>query len=490
MPESIIVDASAFDTPADIKPGVYSDDVFDKEVATPEQKEKTFRDKISKASEYFPAAGALVGGGLSMLAAPGTAGASLLGGSALAGLGAAAGKAGEQLVKRGLGEEAPKTSMEAAKEIGKEGAWTATINAAGGKVLEAVAPTAKVLAKQVLKGFARIDERAAKMVLNDPKILKRALPLDEAKEVFSNFFKNIGFEYGPKSVKAATGKLSLSDDAADDFISATIDKIGRFDGTDETGMSAWELMQSRWAKRMAGKAEEAIPLVKLPENAQAIKDTVQEALATRFAAGDAIKRATRSGNDSKAKLFIEGKNHIDEWLETQIPGFAGVRKVYEEAKIKKAFEPLLPLNKNKETSVLGVLTSLGSAVGAGGAFGPLAALPAAAISSPKLAGMAIKGAALATTKPAVAMVSELLGEKAKEFTDAVFSKGIETERKDHPTIPEEYLPHLVADELKADPNFYNTESSITPEEIKAQYKAGKLDKATAAKMLRENHGFR
>lgn len=375
----------------------------------------TMGQKISKAAEYLPTAGAIVGGGLSMAAAPGTAGASLLGGSALAGLGAAAGKAGEQIVKRMVGEKAPATSGEAAGEIVKEGAFTAAINAAGGKLMQMLAPSAKVAAKQILKGFARIDERASMKVLNDPNILTRAKDMPVAKENFSNFFKSIGFEYGPRSVKAATGKLALSDNAADDLI---IDTIGRIEGI----------------KGIAGKKTK--------------QEVVQQALAARYSVSDALKRASRSGNDSKVRLFIEGRNQIDDWLETQIPGFAAVRKEYEEAKIKQAFSHLFPLNKNKETSVLGIMTTLGSTLTAGGTLGPIAAIPAAAVSSPKIAGMAIKAAEKLGTAPVGAGASELVGKSVADF------------------IP-------------------------TPEaqQIKADYKAGKIDRATAAQMLRENHGF-
>lgn len=408
MPKSLIVDGTAFDAPADINPGVYSSAVFDAPTeAGAESKPKglTTSQKIAKYSGYLPTAGAFVGGGLSALAAPGTAGASLLGGSALAGLGAAAGKAGEQLIKRAVGEDSPDTTVDAAKEIVKEGAWTAALNMAGGKLIEKLGPSLKLAGKQILKGFARIDERAAMKVLNDPNILTRAKPLAQAKEDFSNFFKSSGYEYGSDALKYATGKRTLSDQAADDFITDVIVKI-------------------------EGKVHPSeIPFV------------TQEALAARYGMKDAIKRAARSGNNDKARVFIQAKNQVDDWIESNLPGFSAVRKEYEESKIKQAFEPLFPLNKNNETSVLGVITSLGSTLGAGGVFGPTAAIPGAIVSSPKIAGIAIKAADKLGNKATGAGVSELISKY------------------------------------------------ITPEVIKAEYKAGKLDKSTAAQMLRENHGF-
>ena len=84
-------------------------------------------------------------------------------------------------------------------------------------------------------------------------------------------------------------------------------------------------------------------------------------------------------------------------------------------------------------------------------------------------------------------ISKVLEKGLAGISAATIQKGIETERKDHPEIPEEYLPNLVADELKKDPNFYNKER--TPHHVKADYKAGHISKEQALKELRENHGF-
>lgn len=389
--------------------------------------ETTMAQKIAKGAGFLPTVGAIGGGILSAAAAPGTMGASLAGGSALVGLGAAAGKAGEQIVKRAVGEEAPETSTEAAKEIFVEGGLTAALNMVGGKILQAVAPAAKSAAKQILRGFARVDENVAGKVLSDPTILTRAKPMEEVKKLFSKFFKDNGFVYGDDSVKAATGRLALPSNTADDFIIDTLGKIEAVSGT------------------TTGK-EGATKLIDLPENKEFVRKTIQEALAARYAIRDGIKRAARSGNDSLAARFIKGRNQIDDWLETQIPGFAGVRKQYEEAKIRMAFEPLFPLNKNKETSVLGVMSTIVGTFGAGGIAGPMAAIPVGIASSPKLAGAAIRAAEAIGGRPAGAAASGLA------------AKGIQ--------------------------------SVMSPDEIKSMYKSGKLSKAEAAQMLRDKHGFK
>ena len=112
------------------------------------------------------------------------------------------------------------------------------------------------------------------------------------------------------------------------------------------------------------------------------------------------------------------------------------------------------------------------------------------IGTPTGATAAIKGLKVApqTIEAAINMVGKIAGG----ISAATIDKAVNKEREDHPTIPEEYLPHIVADEIKKDPNFYDKESVdySTPEDIKAAYKSGKLDKATAVKMLRENHGFK
>jgi len=349
----------------------------------------TIGQKIGKAAEILPTAGAVAGGLLSATAAPATMGASLAGAAGLAGLGAAAGKAGEQIIKRAVGEEAPKTSTEALKEIAKEGAWTATLDATFGKLIPLLSPVFKKVMPGTLKALQGIDERTALKVVNDPDILSRAKSMKEAGKEIGDFFEKNGFTYGRKSVKSATGKLGLSDNAADDFIVDTIGKIEAVSGT------------------TTGK-EGATKLIDLPENKEFVKQTIQEALAARYAMKDAIKRAVRSGNDEKAKMFIESRNIVDDWLETQIPGFAGVRKTYEEAAAKEAFSSVFPKNQNATTSVLRYFAALGA-----GAFNPFAT---AAI-SPMVGGAAIRtGAALAKSGP-VAGMAELAGKGAQAITE-------------------------------------------------------------------------
>jgi hypothetical protein len=194
-----------------------------------------------------------------------------------------------------------------------------------------------------------------------------------AEKEFSNFVEKSGYKYGVKSVKEATGKMMLSDDLADNFISDTMEKIGRLEGTttgDATGTA----------------------LIALPENTTALKQATQQALAARYATKDAISRAMRSGNKEKAKLFIEGRSQIDDWLEKQIPGFEKVRTMYSEAKAAEVFKPFLPTNDNGKVSALRSMAIFGTFL-----TDPIMGMSSLAVASPRVAGLGLKGIALANT---------------------------------------------------------------------------------------------
>ena len=68
------------------------------------------------------------------------------------------------------------------------------------------------------------------------------------------------------------------------------------------------------------------------------------------------------------------------------------------------------------------------------------------------------GKAAKAVTPNIASIAEQVSKRVgAPIAVETIQKGIETERADHPEIPPEYLPHLVADELKKDPNFYDKE---------------------------------
>lgn len=113
--------------------------------AAPESKTRKFVRGVANALPTvggigFPAVAAIGSGGLSL---PATAG--------LAGLGAAGGTAGKQLILRALGDKegVPTSSLDAAKEIGIEGAKDAALTYVGGKVISGGIKGAK-LAKDLI----------------------------------------------------------------------------------------------------------------------------------------------------------------------------------------------------------------------------------------------------------------------------------------------------------------------------------------------------
>lgn len=378
---------------------------------------------IQQIAKGLPAAGALAGGMVSMAAAPGTMGASLAGGSLLAGAGAALGKGAQNVIESAIGsEEAPKTAIEGAGRIATEFSLNSALNMIGGTLIPKLAKSIRPTMAQAMKAFEGLDEKLGMRVLKDPEILLRAKPIEQAKEEFGTFIKESGFKYGPDAIEEVTGKVRIGEVEANKLINRTIKRIDQVKG-----------------------------LEKYPENAPFIQDTVQDALAGREALSDSI---FKEKNKQTQKYLLGKLDTVDDWLESKIPGFAKVRGDYADSMLAEKFKPFLPQNKDGSTSVLRTLAGFGSTV-----LNPIKGGAAMLAASPYVAGKAIQGAALVGNKAVGAVaaqkVGELLGDKASQFSEGLFSKGIAKEKSDHPEIPDEYLPHLVADELKKDPKFYD-----------------------------------
>lgn len=111
------------------------------------------------------------------------------------------------------------------------------------------------------------------------------------------------------------------------------------------------------------------------------------------------------------------------------------------------------------------------------------------IGTPTGATLAIKG--LGKVPGLTEQITKSIGDMVTKFgggiSAATITQAINQEAKDHPTIPPEYLPHLVNDELTKDPKFYD--KVRTPHDIKADYKSGRISKEEAVKELQDKHGF-
>jgi len=350
------------------------------------------KDEINKSAIYniakgLPTAGALAGGMISMAAAPGTFGATALGAPIFAGAGAATGKAVENIILSAIGaKDAPETVLEGAGEVIKEGALTSIIDRVGGNLISKMANKAKPAFAQALKAFEGIDERSAFKVLNDPDILLRAKPMPEASKEFGDFIEKSGYKYGKDAVEEAFGVFKLSEPQSIKLINRTIKRIGQVKG-----------------------------LEKFPENKEFIKDTVQDALAGRYELSNSISKEFARGAKDEARSTMQKLEQVDDWLETQIPGFRDVRKTYSEAKIAESFSPFLPTNKNGSVSVLRTLSALGASV-----LNPYKGIPYLLASSPFVGGTVLKG--VAKTVPASPAIGASISNIAAKGASAIVDK--------------------------------------------------------------------
>lgn len=348
------------------------------------KKEPGMAEQIAKG---LPMAGAAAGGMIAAASAPGTFGASLIGGPALVGAGAAIGKSVENIILSMVGaEDAPESVMEGAGEIIKEGALAAMFDRLGGKIIAGLSKKSKPAAVQALKAFEGIDERDAFRVLNDPDILLRGKPMEQAEKEFGEFIQNSGYKYGKDAVEEVTGVFRIGENQANKLINRTINRMKIVKG-----------------------------LEKMPENRELVKETVQEALAGRHELSNAIGREFARGGKEEARAMMTKLQQVDDWLETQIPGFKSVRAMYSEAKIKEAFRPFLPTNKNGTVSVLRTLSALGASV-----LNPAKGIPYLLASSPFVGGTVISG--IARTKPVAQGIGGAVSEMAAKGTMAIMDK--------------------------------------------------------------------
>ncbi len=393
----------------------------------------------------LPTAGAIVG---SVVPGYGTA------------VGAAAGEAAKKAIGRGYEAASGKefkdesaartiTDVAAAGALQKAGeVATPILSEIGGKALSWAGAKSRPILAGLVKVLTGVDERTAKRVLADPDILLRAKPMEQAEKEFGDFVKSSGFKYAEDGVKAATGSPTMGNEAADKFITNVAERIKSITGTNETGMTSDEIMSQRWLQRAKGQPEGAIDLKDMPENKEFVNKLTQDALAARYAIKDSIKRALREGSDTKARYFINARKPIDSWLEGQLPGFKNALSNYSESKAADAFKSFLPVNKAGDPSVLRSLSMLGlvlSDVDEG--------LTTAALGSPLITGTAIKGAAIAgkVASPVGKAVESITSKSGAALTPLI-------ER--------------------------------SPNDVKQDYKSGKITREQALKELRETHGFK
>lgn len=301
------------------------------------------------ASPALPIAGGIVGGiaGGGLASIP------------LAGLGAAGGESYRQIAARGLGVEAPPTSIEALKGIGSE-----ALSAAAGQGLGLGAAKTIAGAGRLLAPIGR----------------KTVDALSAATGVQKAGFQSI-VEKPSRIVTATAGKIK---------------KVGKQIG---------EVVDSAIQKDMTPK-EAAVSLVERAFRTPAANRNVAKKVALKFAAGEsvddsevalanrAINVAIKNTTDDGTRALLQQQKQVfQDYLGKNLPTLKALNTEFSKLKAANAFRSLGRLNKSGETSRLGLMYLTTTAKN-----------PGAFLTMPALIGPAVAGAAAAghaVTRPAL-----------------------------------------------------------------------------------------
>lgn len=179
------------------------------------------------------------------------------------------------------------------------------------------------------------------------------------------------------------------------------------------------------------------------------QELVQKALAARYSLEDLISSSKTADKRALARSYVKDQEMVDNWLETKIPGFGEKLEDYSNSKAAEAFESWLPVNKNQTPSVLRG-ASMGGLIATGN-------IPEAAFMSPRLWGIALKSAGkIQPYAGAAKEVTEKAVGKIASKSGAALTPLIER----------------------------------SPNDVKQDYKSGKITREQALKELRETHGFK
>ena len=302
------------------------------------------------AKQYGPAiAGSAIAAGL-------TGGASLpvtVGAQALAGGGA---EAYRQLLAKATGQKSPETSTEAATGIAKSGIFGGASQAvlgAASTIGEALAPTATKLGAQLLRVGPAIKEKYGKVLLENLDKLGIAPTPELVKQSYDAFEKYAGIK--------------------------GLNALFRESGEQLTAPKAQEILSKAY---LAIKGKQQLSPQQAYEASQA---------------GRWLRDQARLGNTEQIGNLANTnywKHTVDDYLETLFPEYKNLRF---DALLSKAVEQtksLLPLNQNLSPNVLRPFSVGAIAANALERGNPLPLVMGPLI-SPKVAGLALRGAAQA-----------------------------------------------------------------------------------------------
>lgn len=346
--------------------------------------------------------------------------------------GAAAGRATQKAVAQGInvvqpGVAAKENVGQVLTDVGAQAAGEG-LAGLGGKAITWGLDKAKPIVKEVLHGTSNVPFFNMNAAIDDPNILLRAKDLPVMKQELPQFFESKRLTYGQDALKAATGKLKLADNAADDFTLDVINRIDNLTGVNENGIPFTDFLQPN-----------------------ALQELNQSVLAARYGLKDAINRAEKAGNETLKQRFTNSKKLLDDWLMQQVPGAKKVLTDYSEAKTKDAFNSLWPLRTNSKRPDWGrVLTSMGVAGGAvlkGMPFGVLA--PVAA--SPKAVGLGIRGLAGAKYIFETAAKSKLPSSAVRPMIAHFMQNATDQEKTTLSNLIKQYGFDVSAEDAQNDP---------------------------------------
>lgn len=290
----------------------------------------------------------------------------------LAGLGAGGGEAIRQLAARGLGMDAPKTSLGALKKIVAQGAVGAAGEGAG-QGLRAIAAVPQLAAagrgiRSFFSATTGVPEAGFKAVAKKPSLI-----LTASKKAIDKTGQKIG-EIVDKTI---TKDMSAGD--------AAVNSVERAFATDAAKRNA--------AKKVALKFARGEPV-----------SNSEVALANR-----AINAPISNAHGEAKALLQQQKEVFQKHLAKNLPELKNLNAKYAELKSAGSFRNIGRLNKSGEPSRLGAMLLSGAAMKS----------PLVALTSPALVGAATAAgsatAKAAGSRPVLQTITELTVEKAKDF---------------------------------------------------------------------------
>lgn len=359
-----------------------------------------------KSGKYLPMLGATIGGVAGSELGPGAMGTAALGG--------AAGESARQLLQRAQGNNAPQTSLDAAKQIGIQGGLSAAGEGAGQLAGKALGPLWNVIKKPIGSGMSKVGEtmtgvpaRQFGRLWKDPKALYRLKTLGQAGDEFGSALKKEGIDVTPTTAEVNDPQLATARKNVKGFfekikngVKTGID-IPYLKGRQVEGVIPKDFDPIKFGDKGSVKPFASTPtasMTPLPKPTIQANIEPQEFVGKYQPSPSDILKARRgtdriiAGTPWKDKTGLRNlynqRSNINEMFENASGPGAAASKDYARSALASNFRKLLP---ETQTGKISYVKSI---------LAPLA-MRAAVLGSPALAGLITSGASLATKSPLV-----------------------------------------------------------------------------------------